>query len=123
MVNKIELGTSQEYSKGTIEAVSIDSVHMKKNHSLLMVELETCAGNNKIIIPCKIDTGREGNIMLWHVFKRLFKNITGAELKKTVKGHIKLKTCNKTVITQLGTCMVTINFKDIKKRCVFFCSS
>ena len=39
---------------------------------------------------------------------------------KTVKGHIKLKTYNKTVITQLGTCMVTINFKDIEKRCVFF---
>ena len=31
-----------------------------------------------------------------------------------------MKTYNKTVITQLGTCMVTINFKDIKKRCVFF---
>ena len=50
----------------------------------------------------------------------MFKTVTEAELKKTVKGHIKLKTYNKTVITQLGTCMVTINFKDIKKRCVFF---
>ena len=58
--------------------------------------------------------------MLWHIFKRLVKNVTEAELKKTFKGHIKLKMYNKTVITQLGTCMVTINFKDIKKKCVFF---
>ena len=58
--------------------------------------------------------------MLWHIIKKIFKNVTEAELKKTIKGHIKLKTYNKTVIIQLGTCMVTINFKDIKKRCVFF---
>ena len=73
-----------------------------------------------IIIPYKIDTERKGNIMLWHIFKRLFKNITKDEFKKTIKGHIKLRTYNKTVITQLGTCAVTINFKNIKKRCVFF---
>ena len=30
-----------------------------------------------------------------------------------------MKTYNKTVITQLGTCAVTFKFKDIKKRCVF----
>ena len=64
--------------------------------------------------------GSKGNIMPWHIFKRLFKNVTDAELKKTGKGHIKLKMYNKTVKTQLGTCVVTINFKYIKKRCVFF---
>ena len=78
------------------------------------------AGDNKILIPYKIDMGSESNIMPWHIFKRLFTNVTEAELKKTVKGNIQLRTYNKTVITQLGTCMVTINFKDIKKRCVFF---
>ena len=119
VVNEIELETSQEYSKGEIETVNIDSVHMNKNQSLLMVELEVHAGDNKIIILYKIDTGSEGNIMPWHIFKKLFKIITEAEFKKTVKGHIKLKTYNKTVITQLGTFVVTINFKGIKKRCVF----
>ena len=110
VVNKIEVDTSQEYSEGEIETVSIDSVHMNKNWSLLMEELEMHAGDNKIIIPYKIYMGSEGNIMLWHIFKRLFKNVTEAELKKTIKGHIKLKTYNKTVITQLGTCVVIINF-------------
>ena len=81
------------------------------------------AGNNKIIIPYKIDMGSKGNIMPWHIIKKLLKNITEVEIKKTIKGHIKLKTYNKTVITQLDTCMVTINFKDIKKRLHFFSSS
>ena len=88
-----------------------------------MAELPMHAGNNKIIIPYKIVTGSEGDIIPWYIFKRLFKNITEAELKKTVKGHIKLKTYNKTVITQLGTCVVLVTFKDIKKRYLFFCSS
>ena len=43
---------------------------------------EMHAGTNKIIIPYKIDMGSESNIMPWHIFKRLFKNITEDELKK-----------------------------------------
>ena len=120
VVNKIEVEMSQEYSKGEIETVSIDFVHMNKNWSLLTGELEMHAGNNKILVLYKIDTGSEGNIKPYHIFKRLFKNISEAELKKTTKRHIKLKTYNKTVITQLSTCAVTINFKDNKKRCEFF---
>ena len=79
-----------------------------------------CAGTNNIVFLYKIDMGSKGNIMLWHIFKRLFKNITEDELRKTIKGHIKLRTYNKTVTTQLGTCAVMINFKNIKNRCVFF---
>ena len=29
------------------------------------------AGPNKIVIPYKIDTGSDGNIMPWHIFKKL----------------------------------------------------
>ena len=65
-----------------------------------MVELQMCGGDNKIIIRYKIDTGSEGNIMSWHIFKRLLKNVIEAELKKTIKRHVQLKTYNKTVITQ-----------------------
>ena len=111
MVNKTEVEASQEYSESEIETVSIESVHLNRNWSLLSVELETCTGTNNIVILYKIDIGSEGNTMLWHIFKRLFKNVTIDELKKTIKGHIKLRTYNKTVITQLGTCTVKINLK------------
>ena len=81
-----------------------------------------CAGNNKLTVPYKIDTWSDGNIMPWYIFKKLFPRVTEAKLIKTIKRHIKLKTYNKTVITQLGTCVVTINFKD-NKTGVRFCSS
>ena len=46
--------------------------------------------------------------MPWYIFKKLFPRVKEAEVEKTVKKHIKLKMYNKTVITQLGTCVVII---------------
>ena len=37
-----------------------------------------------------------------------------------LKVHIKLKTYNKTFIIQLGTCLVTIEHKNNKRKCEFF---
>ena len=91
---------------------------MNNNQSMLTAKLETYAGENKLTVPCKIDTGSDGNIMPLYIFKKLFPRVTEAELKKTIKRHIKLKT-NKTVIMQLGTCMVTIYYKNNKKKCEF----
>ena len=119
VVNEIEVEVTQEYSEGEIETMSIDSVHLNKNHSLLMVESEMHAGSNNIIIPYKIDMGSKGSIMSWLIFKGLFKNVKEDELKKTIKGHIKLRTYNKTVITQLGTYVVMISFKILKRGVCF----
>ena len=44
----------------------------------------------------------------------------GEQLKGSIKSNIKLKTYNGTYITQLGTCPVTIEFKNSKKHWVFF---
>ena len=54
------------------------------------------------------------------MFKKLFKNVIEEQLQKSIKGHIRLRTYNKTNTTQLGTCVVVIKFKNIKKRCVVF---
>ena len=120
VINEMELEMSQEYSEGKIGTVHIDSVHMNKNQSMLTAKLEMCTGNNKLTVPYKIDTGNDGNIMPWYIFKKLFPRVTETKLIKTIKRHIKLKTYNKTVITQLGTCMVTINHNDDKKKCDCF---
>ena len=66
-------------------------------------------------IPYKIDIGSEGNIMPLYIFKKLFKNMPEEQLKSSIKSNIKLKMYNRTHITQLGTCMVTIKFKNSKK--------
>ena len=42
------------------------------------------------------------------------------QLKGSIKGNIKLKTYNRTHITQLGTCAVSIKFKNLKKLCIYF---
>ena len=57
--------------------------------------------------------------MLLCIFKKLFKNTTEDQLKKSIKSNIKLRMYNKTNIMQLGICVVTIKFKNIQKRCVF----
>ena len=58
--------------------------------------------------------------MPWYIFKKLFPRVTESQLMKTIKNHIKLKTYNKTFITQLRTCMVIITYKNNRKKCEFF---
>ena len=80
-VNKLEIKELQEGNEGKIETVSINSVHLNKNQSLLMAELETQSGIDTIIILYEIDMSSKGNIMPLFIFKQLFKNITEEQLK------------------------------------------
>ena len=82
VVNEMEIKESQECSEGELETVSIDSVHLNKNQSLLMAELEMWTGNNSIVISYKIDTRSKGNIMPLFIFKKLFKNVKEDQLKR-----------------------------------------
>ena len=77
-------------------------------------------GKTVLEILYKIDTGSEGNLMPLYIFQKLFANTSKEQLKRSVKGNIRLKTYNGTHIMQLGTCTVQIKLKNIKKRCIFF---
>ena len=50
-----------------------------------------------------------------YIFKKLFRNKSVEQLKRSIKSNIKLKTNNGMQIEQLGMCMVTIKFKNFKK--------
>ena len=76
---------SQEYSEDEIETVSINLVHMNKYWSMLTAKLEIHTSDNKLTVPYKIDTGSDGSIMPWYIFKKLFPWVTEAELKKPLK--------------------------------------
>ena len=102
------------------EIVSINSLYINKNQSSIMAKLEMQMAKTALEIPYKIDTGSEGNIMLLYIFRKLFANISEDQLKRSVKGNIKLKMYNDMDIMHLGTCAVQIKFKNIKKRCMFF---
>ena len=119
VVHKLEDKGVQETQEGEIETVSIDSACLNRKWLLIMAHLATQAGENIIEIPYKIDTGSEGNTTPLYIFKKLFKNTTEDQLKKSIKVHIRLQTYNKINITQLGTCAVIIKLKNVKKNNVF----
>ena len=64
---------AQELQEEEIETVSINSVYLNKNQSLITARLEMQVGKTTVEIPYKIDTGSEGNIMPLYIFKKLFK--------------------------------------------------
>ena len=120
MVNEMEQEVSQEYKENDTEMVSINSVCMNKNLMMLTAKLDMYTGNNNMIILYKIDIGNDGNIMPWYIFKKLLPKVTESELTKTIKKYIKLKTYNKKFITQLGTCVVIVKYKNNEKKYEFF---
>ena len=68
-VHKLEVKEAQEDNEGEIETVSIDSVHLNKNWSLITAKLEMQAGRNAIEILYMVDTVSKGNIMPLFMFK------------------------------------------------------
>ena len=75
VVNKMEQEVSQQYKEDNIEMVSINSVCTNKNQLMLTTKVDTCVGNNDVIIPYKIDTGSDSSIMPWYIFKKLFPRV------------------------------------------------
>ena len=69
--------------KTALTWVCINSIHFSKNQSVLTMNLKTSAGPNNIIVPYKVDTGSNGNIMPLHIYKKLFPKITNEPLAAT----------------------------------------
>ena len=68
----MEQETGQDSAGEDIVSVSINSLQFNKNCFVITAKLKTTAGQNNIIVPYKIDTGSDGNIMLEHMFKYVF---------------------------------------------------
>ena len=119
-VHEVEIDMEPESQEEDTEIVSINSVYVNRKWSSIMAKLQMQVGKVSLEIPYKIDTGSEGNIMSLYIFQKLFANIGKDQLKRLVKGNIKLKMYNNAHIMQLGMCTVQIKFKNIMKRCMFF---
>ena len=117
MVHEVGLEMAQE--EGIIKEVSINSVYLNNKQLLMTAQLEMQVGGNALKVPYKIDTGGEGNLMPLYIFKKLFRNESVQQFKRSIKSNIKLKTYNRKQIEQLGMCTVNIKFKNFKKQCVF----
>ena len=117
-VHEVEIEMGPDSQGEDIEIVSVNSLYLNRKQSLITAHLEVQAGENALEVLYKIDTGSEGNLMPLYIFRKLF--MSKEQLRRSVKGNIKLKTYNGMHIMQLGTCTVHIKFKNIKKRCIFF---
>ena len=111
-MNKVEQEAVQGDTSKDIESVSINSIQLNENHSILTANLKTSAGQSNIMVLYKIDTGSDGNIMSLHVYKKLFPIITNDRSAATINKNVVLKMYNKTTITQLGTCRVIIEHNN-----------
>ena len=119
-VHKVEIEMGSDSQGEDIETMSVNSLYLNRKWSLIMAHLEMQLGKTALEIPYKINTGSQGNLMPLYIFQKLFKNMSEEQLKRSVKGNIKLKTYNGMHIMQLGMCAVYIKFKNVKKRCIFF---
>ena len=76
-VHELEVEMAQDSEDEEIETVSINSVHLNKNWSIIMAYLDTYAGKNNVEIPYKIDMDSEGNIMPLYIFKKIVSKCYG----------------------------------------------
>ena len=90
-MNEVEKGAVQDSAEeNNFDSVSINSIHVNKNHSVLTANLKT-SGSNNIMVPYKVETGNNGNIMPLHIYKELFHEITNKQLAATKNKNILLK--------------------------------
>ena len=66
-VNEVEQeGAQDSTEESTIDSVNINLIHFNKICSVITANIETLADKNSVIVPYKVDTGIDGNIMPLH---------------------------------------------------------
>ena len=85
VVNEMEQEVTPEYTEDNLETVSMNSVSFNKSCSMLTAKLKTSIDNKNMVIPYKIDTVSDINIMPWYIVKKLLPRVTNYQLVKTIK--------------------------------------
>ena len=71
MVNVVKKEDIQEQVSG-IKMVNVNSISFNSNHSAILPKLKTSSKQAAMMVPYKVDTGCNGNIMPFHIFKKYF---------------------------------------------------
>ena len=72
-----------EEEEDHIDTVDINSIIFNIKWSVIISNLKTPSNQVSIIVPYKIDTGSNGNIMPLHLYKRLFPRATNEQFTAT----------------------------------------
>ena len=80
-MNEVEQEAVQDsVEENSIDLVNINSVHFNKSHFVITANLKTSVGPNNAMVPYKVDTGGNCNIMPLHIYKILFPKIINEQL-------------------------------------------
>ena len=90
-VHDFEVEVMPEPQEEDIETVSINSVYLNRNRSLITAHLKMQVGKTVTEIPYKIDTGSEGNIMPLYIYKKSIQRCTRGTAKGFHKKQHKVK--------------------------------
>ena len=97
--NEVEQEAAQDSAQeNRIDSGNINAIHFSKNPSTITAKLKTLVGINYVIVPYKVDTDNDGNIMPLHIYEKLFPEVISEQLAPTKNESIQLKTYNKTTI-------------------------
>ena len=70
--------------------VNINSIIFNSKWLVITANLKTSLNQVSIIVPYKVDTGSDENIMPLHLYKRLFPRATKEQLATTKNKNIQL---------------------------------
>ena len=105
------------------DMVNINSIDFNSKYSVITANLKASPNKVVITVPYKVDTGSDGNIMPWHIYKKLFPRATKEDWWQQEIKICSLKTYNRTTITQLDICKVKIEHNNKQKICMHGCFS
>ena len=77
-----------EIEKVNINSIYTDSITLNSKCSVITANLNTSLSQAKFVVSYKIDSGSEGNIMPFHIFKRFYPRST-KKLSATINDSIK----------------------------------
>ena len=76
-VHDLEQEPDQHHEEeDNIDMVNINSIIFNSKWLVITANLKTSSNQVSILVPYKVDTGSDGNIMPLHLYKRLFPSAT-----------------------------------------------
>ena len=106
-VHSINLQEEQHHDEDDIDRVNINyininSITFNSKCSVITANLNTSSSQATLLVPYKVDTGSQGNIMPFHIFSKLFPMSTKEELAPMNIDNITLRAYNSTTVTELA---------------------
>ena len=103
MLNEVHQETPEEHGQ-SFDAVKVKYINLNSIESALFTKLGSSTSQKWTKVTYKINSGVDGNLMPFKIFKCLFQTATVESLYAIKTNSVILKTYNNSNIEQLGIC-------------------